>query len=156
MVRTRSISCPTCCAPIHFILTNGRYHVSISNKHFNNINPQQSEHIQQALHLLVHFPPIYLFSVSLFTLYYRNLPRAIWIAMPLVTIIYVLVNMAYFAVVSKSEMLQSVAVAVVSFKLNFTFFSISIYSNTLKLINERIFDKHLKRIIVANIDPSFS
>ncbi|XP_055387315.1 large neutral amino acids transporter small subunit 1 [Condylostylus longicornis] len=43
---------------------------------------------------------------------YRNLPRAIWIAMPLVTGIYVLVNLAYFAVVSKSEMLSSLAVAV--------------------------------------------
>lgn len=43
---------------------------------------------------------------------YRNLPRAIWIAMPLVTIIYVLVNLAYFAVVSRDEMLASVAVAV--------------------------------------------
>lgn len=44
----------------------------------------------------------------------RNLPRAIWIALPLVTSIYVLVNFAYFAVVTRSEMLQSVAVAVVS------------------------------------------
>lgn len=46
---------------------------------------------------------------------YRNLPRAIWIAMPLVTSIYVLVNLAYFAVISRSEMLSSVAVAVVSY-----------------------------------------
>lgn len=45
---------------------------------------------------------------------YRNLPRAIWIAMPMVTIIYVMVNLAYFAVVSRQEMLSSVAVAVVS------------------------------------------
>ncbi|KAH8377454.1 hypothetical protein KR093_005585 [Drosophila rubida] len=43
---------------------------------------------------------------------YKNLPRAIWIAMPLVTGIYVLVNLAYFAVVSKPEMLSSLAVAV--------------------------------------------
>lgn len=43
---------------------------------------------------------------------YKNLPRAIWIAMPLVTGIYVLVNLAYFAVVSKTEMLSSFAVAV--------------------------------------------
>lgn len=32
--------------------------------------------------------------------------------MPMVTIIYVLVNLAYFAVVSRDEMLASVAVAV--------------------------------------------
>ncbi|EDW80239.1 uncharacterized protein Dwil_GK21065 [Drosophila willistoni] len=43
---------------------------------------------------------------------YKNLPRAIWIAMPLVTGIYVLVNLAYFAVVDKAEMLSSLAVAV--------------------------------------------
>uniref|UniRef100_A0A1A9WZS2 Amino acid permease/ SLC12A domain-containing protein n=1 Tax=Glossina brevipalpis TaxID=37001 RepID=A0A1A9WZS2_9MUSC len=43
---------------------------------------------------------------------YRNLPRAIWIAMPVVTGIYVLVNLAYFAVVTKTEMLSSLAVAV--------------------------------------------
>lgn len=40
-----------------------------------------------------------------------NLPRAIWIAMPLVTAIYVLVNLVYFAVVSRLDMLNSVAVA---------------------------------------------
>ncbi|XP_035902833.1 Y+L amino acid transporter 2 [Anopheles stephensi] len=43
---------------------------------------------------------------------YKNLPRAIWIAMPMVTGIYVFVNMAYFAVVSRQEMLASIAVAV--------------------------------------------
>lgn len=44
---------------------------------------------------------------------YKNLPRAIWIAMPMVTIIYVMVNLAYFAVVSRQEMLSTAAVAVV-------------------------------------------
>lgn len=48
----------------------------------------------------------------MFFFFDRNLPRAIWIAMPMVTIIYVLVNLAYFAVVSRDEMLASVAVAV--------------------------------------------
>lgn len=43
---------------------------------------------------------------------YQNLPRAIWIAMPMVTGIYVLVNLAYFAVVPRNEMLASIAVAV--------------------------------------------
>ncbi|XP_014278947.1 Y+L amino acid transporter 2 [Halyomorpha halys] len=43
---------------------------------------------------------------------YRNLPRAIWIAMPIVTIIYVMANLAYFAVITPQEMLQSPAVAV--------------------------------------------
>lgn len=42
---------------------------------------------------------------------YRNLPRAIWIALPLVTIIYVLANIAYFAVLSGVEMESSYAVA---------------------------------------------
>ncbi|XP_026462711.1 large neutral amino acids transporter small subunit 1-like [Ctenocephalides felis] len=43
---------------------------------------------------------------------YKNLPRAIWIAMPLVTGIYVLANLAYFAVVSPEEMAVTPAVGV--------------------------------------------
>ncbi|KAH8306209.1 hypothetical protein KR018_004173 [Drosophila ironensis] len=43
---------------------------------------------------------------------YRNLPRAIYISLPLVTGIYVLANMAYLAVLSPSEMIASNAIAV--------------------------------------------
>uniref|UniRef100_A0A8D8ULW9 Y+L amino acid transporter 2 n=1 Tax=Cacopsylla melanoneura TaxID=428564 RepID=A0A8D8ULW9_9HEMI len=43
---------------------------------------------------------------------YKNLPRAIWIAMPIVTLVYVCANVAYFAVLTKAEMLGSTAVAV--------------------------------------------
>ncbi|XP_037088957.1 large neutral amino acids transporter small subunit 1-like [Pollicipes pollicipes] len=43
---------------------------------------------------------------------YRNLPRAIGIAMPIVTLVYVAANVAYFSVVSPAEMLASPAVAV--------------------------------------------
>lgn len=44
----------------------------------------------------------------------RNLPRAIYIGMPIVTIIYVLTNVSYFAVIPGDEMKSSLAVAVVS------------------------------------------
>ncbi|XP_072024459.1 b(0,+)-type amino acid transporter 1-like [Amphiura filiformis] len=43
---------------------------------------------------------------------YRNLPLAIIIGLPLVTLSYLLVNMAYFTVMSPEELLQSSAVAV--------------------------------------------
>lgn len=47
----------------------------------------------------------------------RNLPRAICISLPLVTVIYVLANIAYFVVLTQDEILASNAVAVVSLSL---------------------------------------
>ncbi|KAA0199054.1 hypothetical protein HAZT_HAZT001200 [Hyalella azteca] len=43
---------------------------------------------------------------------FRNLPRAIYFSLPLVTVIYVLANVAYLAVLSPTEMLSSDAIAV--------------------------------------------
>ena len=43
----------------------------------------------------------------------KNLPRAIYVSLPMVTIIYLLANVAYFSVLTPSEILASKAVAVV-------------------------------------------
>ncbi|XP_076322301.1 large neutral amino acids transporter small subunit 2-like isoform X1 [Tachypleus tridentatus] len=43
---------------------------------------------------------------------YKNLPRAIYISLPLVTVVYVMANLAYFAVLTQQEVLSSNAVAV--------------------------------------------
>lgn len=43
---------------------------------------------------------------------YKNLPRAIYISLPLVTLIYVLANISYLAVLTPQEMIASNAIAV--------------------------------------------
>lgn len=55
-------------------------------------------------------------SVTLVETGFRNLPRAIYISLPLVTFIYVLANMAYLSVLSPDAMMASDAIAVVSEK----------------------------------------
>ena len=44
----------------------------------------------------------------------RNLPRTIFISIPLVTFVYTFTNVAYFTAMSPQELLASNAVAVVS------------------------------------------
>ena len=44
----------------------------------------------------------------------RDLPRAIMIGIPLVTVAYILTNISYFTAMSPEELLASPAVAVVS------------------------------------------
>lgn len=52
-------------------------------------------------------------ATTVFLLHLRNLPLAILIGISLVTVCYILVNVAYFTVMTPSELLLSPAVAVV-------------------------------------------
>lgn len=66
---------------------------------------------------------------------YKNLPRAIYISLPLVTAIYVLANMAYLAVLSRDEMLASNAIAVVCIDLIFFFVKcFSLFKSNIKCL----------------------
>ena len=44
----------------------------------------------------------------------RDMPRAIYLSLPLVTVVYCLTNVAYISIVSPDEVKESNAVAVVS------------------------------------------
>ena len=44
----------------------------------------------------------------------RNIPLAIMISMPIITILYLLVNVSYFSVMSMEDLLNSPAVGIVS------------------------------------------
>lgn len=52
--------------------------------------------------------------VTVFPSYYRNIPRAIICSVFFITLVYVAANVAYFVVLSPSELLTADAVAVVS------------------------------------------
>ena len=74
---------------------------------------------------------------------YRNLPRAIYISLPLVTVVYGLANTAYFAVLSTNEILESNAVAVTFGNRLFGFMSwimpLSVVCSTFGGLNGGIF-----------------
>ena len=59
--------------------------------------------------MLVHLETINVFLVVLC----RNIPRAVVISVPIVVALYVFVNIAFFAGLSKAEILSSEAVALV-------------------------------------------
>lgn len=59
-----------------------------------------------------HHSPIHANSMHFHFLTFRNILRAILIAVPIITALYVFMNLAYMTVLSPSEMISSPAVAV--------------------------------------------
>lgn len=55
---------------------------------------------------------------------FRDMPRAIYISIPLVTVIYVLANVAYCAILSPEEIKASNAVAMVIYAFAFHSFNV--------------------------------
>lgn len=75
---------------------------------------------------------------------YKNLPRAIYISLPLVTAIYVLANMAYLAALSRDEMIASNAIAVVCESIHFIHTTKLRYASTIYLfVYLRLFSRLL-------------
>lgn len=64
----------------------------------------------------------------------RNLPLAIMIGIPLVTVCYLFTNLSYLTVMTRAELLQSTAVAAVSGSNPFTTFAY--------FLKKRIFSLH--------------
>ena len=82
---------------------------------------QSLKNFYNAFYIVLITFSFFLFQAILFffiSFNYRNLPRSIIIAIPLVTMCYVLINISYLAVMSAAEMIESEAVAVVRKKLN--------------------------------------
>jgi amino acid transporter len=70
----------------------------------------------------------------------RNLPRAIYISLPMVTGIYVLANVAYLGVLTPTEMLSSDAIAVVCRMLKYNMFWFRFLSTKCYIIPYRLLE----------------
>lgn len=59
-----------------------------------------------------YFFQLFLYTILSFFSFFSNIPRSISIAVPIVTCLYVFMNIAYLTVLEKDEMIKSVAVGI--------------------------------------------
>ncbi|CAD5206542.1 unnamed protein product [Bursaphelenchus okinawaensis] len=118
--KTQDISSVTKIAALLLIVFAGVYHFFMNENHFNWESLNAGHNFNVVSLSLAFYQGVFSFSGYNYLNFVteeiknpnKNLPRSIYLSIPVVTVIYLLVNMAYFVALTPQEVLLSPAVAV--------------------------------------------